>query len=169
MSFPATWWFFSTVIEGTWDASKGQSGLSPTTNHRVVESCLPTGCKSWIVQADRCSQYMTARLSWTTYGTIKSCDFFPFASKRLRSKQRSGMSGPQVPRAPLGNTGVEVPVIGFGASPLGGVFEVRCTNLDYPVSHSFSRRFDKYCPGWYNCRLLEYSRAMNSHTTLRAV
>jgi hypothetical protein len=45
------------------------------------------------------------------------------------------MSGPQVPRAPLGNTGLEVPVIGFGASPLGGVFEVRCTNLDYPVSH----------------------------------
>lgn len=33
--------------------------------------------------------------------------------------------GAMLPRRPLGNTGLEVSVIGFGASPLGGVFEVR--------------------------------------------
>ena len=30
-----------------------------------------------------------------------------------------------LPRRPLGNTGLEVSVLGFGASPLGSVFEVR--------------------------------------------
>ena len=32
---------------------------------------------------------------------------------------------PPLPRRPLGNTGMEVSVIGFGASPLGSVFEVK--------------------------------------------
>ena len=31
----------------------------------------------------------------------------------------------KIPRRPLGNTGLEVSVLGFGASPLGGVFQVR--------------------------------------------
>ena len=35
------------------------------------------------------------------------------------------MSSQKLPRRKLGNTGLEVSVIGFGASPLGGVFEVR--------------------------------------------
>ena len=34
------------------------------------------------------------------------------------------MASPKLPRRKLGNTGLEVSVIGFGASPLGGVFEV---------------------------------------------
>lgn len=34
-------------------------------------------------------------------------------------------SKPSLPRRPLGATGLEVSVIGFGASPLGSVFEVR--------------------------------------------
>lgn len=32
---------------------------------------------------------------------------------------------PKLPRRPLGQTGLEVSVLGFGASPLGGVFQVR--------------------------------------------
>ena len=32
------------------------------------------------------------------------------------------MPGSRVPRRPLGRTGLEVSVLGFGASPLGGVF-----------------------------------------------
>jgi hypothetical protein len=31
-----------------------------------------------------------------------------------------------IPRRVLGNTGLEVSVLGFGASPLGGTFHVRC-------------------------------------------
>ena len=31
---------------------------------------------------------------------------------------------PLLPRRPLGKTGLQVPVLGFGASPLGGVFQV---------------------------------------------
>ncbi|KAK9909287.1 hypothetical protein WJX75_000053 [Coccomyxa subellipsoidea] len=31
--------------------------------------------------------------------------------------------GTQVPRRKLGNTGLEVPIIGFGASPLGGIYQ----------------------------------------------
>lgn len=30
-----------------------------------------------------------------------------------------------IPRRPLGTTGLHVSVLGFGASPLGGVFHVR--------------------------------------------
>lgn len=30
-----------------------------------------------------------------------------------------------LPRRPLGNTGLDVSVLGYGASPLGGVFHVR--------------------------------------------
>jgi L-galactose dehydrogenase len=33
-------------------------------------------------------------------------------------------AAPKLPRRPLGATGLEVSVIGFGASPLGSVFEV---------------------------------------------
>lgn len=33
------------------------------------------------------------------------------------------MCAARLPRRPLGNTGLEVSVLGFGASPLGGVFE----------------------------------------------
>ena len=41
------------------------------------------------------------------------------------SRQRcAAMASPKLPRRKLGNTGLEVSVIGFGASPLGGVFEV---------------------------------------------
>lgn len=34
-------------------------------------------------------------------------------------------SASRLPRRPLGATGLEVSIIGFGASPLGSVFEVR--------------------------------------------
>ena len=34
-------------------------------------------------------------------------------------------SVPQLPRRSLGQTGLEVSVLGFGASPLGGVFQVK--------------------------------------------
>ena len=37
--------------------------------------------------------------------------------------------GTQVPRRKLGNTGLEVPIIGFGASPLGGIYQVRISCL----------------------------------------
>jgi hypothetical protein len=36
----------------------------------------------------------------------------------------------QVPKRPLGNTGLHVSVLGFGASPLGGVFHVRCSLIN---------------------------------------
>lgn len=36
----------------------------------------------------------------------------------------AAMATPQMPRRPLGQTGLEVSVLGFGASPLGGVFQV---------------------------------------------
>ena len=32
--------------------------------------------------------------------------------------------GSKVPRKPLGRTGLEVSILGFGASPLGSVYEV---------------------------------------------
>ena len=42
-----------------------------------------------------------------------------------------------MPRRPLGQTGLEVSVLGFGASPLGGVFQVRrcvSNHADVPLS-----------------------------------
>ena len=36
-----------------------------------------------------------------------------------------------LPRRPLGSTGLEVSVIGFGASPLGSVFSVSETRLNW--------------------------------------
>ena len=38
---------------------------------------------------------------------------------------------PQMPRRPLGKTGLEVSVLGFGASPLGGVFQASGSRLDH--------------------------------------
>ncbi len=49
----------------------------------------------------------------------------PAACKARLSRQRcAAMASAKLPRRKLGNTGLEVSVIGFGASPLGGVFEV---------------------------------------------
>lgn len=39
------------------------------------------------------------------------------------------MAAPKVPRRPLGKTGLDVSVLGFGASPLGGVFQVGAAML----------------------------------------
>ena len=33
-----------------------------------------------------------------------------------------GMPGPTLPKRPLGATGLQVPVLSFGASPLGGIY-----------------------------------------------
>lgn len=37
---------------------------------------------------------------------------------------------PKMPRRPLGQTGLEVSVLGFGASPLGGVFQASAADFD---------------------------------------
>jgi aryl-alcohol dehydrogenase-like predicted oxidoreductase len=34
-----------------------------------------------------------------------------------------------LPKRTLGQTGIQVSVLGFGASPLGGIFEVRCLKI----------------------------------------
>lgn len=47
-------------------------------------------------------------------------------SRRLRriAAMAASAAAPRMPRRPLGQTGLEVSVLGFGASPLGGVFQV---------------------------------------------
>ena len=42
--------------------------------------------------------------------------------KSLVERRRQSEMNPQIPKRPLGNTGLSVSVLGFGASPLGGVF-----------------------------------------------
>lgn len=53
--------------------------------------------------------------------------------KNTRAISRTGRSSimtsaPPLPRRQLGQTGLEVSVLGFGASPLGGVFQVHTPN-----------------------------------------
>ncbi len=43
---------------------------------------------------------------------------------RVLSIETFAMAAPKMPRRALGKTGLEVSVLGFGASPLGGVFQV---------------------------------------------
>ena len=53
---------------------------------------------------------------------------------RLQRIQRCilmSVAMPQMPRRPLGKTGLEVSVLGFGASPLGGVFQASGSRLDH--------------------------------------
>jgi hypothetical protein len=47
---------------------------------------------------------------------------------------------PKLPRRPLGKTGLEVSVLGFGASPLGGVFQVGTPFKGVTMASELSRR-----------------------------
>lgn len=48
----------------------------------------------------------------------------PREAARVSSIKTFAMAAPKMPRRALGKTGLEVSVLGFGASPLGGVFQV---------------------------------------------
>lgn len=62
-------------------------------------------------------------------GPEKSADFFnTIKEDNIFCGGMKSMG--QVPRRPLGNTGLHVSVLGFGASPLGGVFHVRCSFMN---------------------------------------
>jgi L-galactose dehydrogenase len=46
-------------------------------------------------------------------------------------------SNPKLPSRPLGRSGLEVSVLAFGASPLGGVFQARARLKYRPAGHQF--------------------------------
>jgi hypothetical protein len=54
-------------------------------------------------------------------------------TRAITSTARSSLmtTPPPLPRRTLGQTGLEVSVLGFGASPLGGVFQVKAEKKQY--------------------------------------
>jgi len=61
------------------------------------------------------------------------------STRAISLPARSSMmaSSPPLPRRNLGQTGLEVSVLGFGAAPLGGVFQVNQNSL-------FNNKFSEF-------------------------
>ena len=62
-----------------------------------------------------------------------------------------------IPRRPLGLTGLHVSVLGFGASPLGGVFHVRIIPMWFLNLDGINNSITKHAGG--GCRRRETSGA----------
>lgn len=90
----------------------------------------PVHCTYSVVQRRVSCAFYRVQVPLHFYATILQCRLAitrPAGGQRLK-RCVIAMSAqsplPMLPRRPLGRTGLEVSVLGFGASPLGGVFQV---------------------------------------------
>ena len=64
------------------------------------------------------------------------------------------MAAGKIPTRPLGKTGLQVPILAFGASPLGGIYQVRgldvlmtcCVSLGFLRAASILKRSNANAP-----------------------
>ena len=59
-----------------------------------------------------------------------TCSICDYSSSRKALSQFHKMAG-TITRRKLGKTGLELPIIGFGASPLGGVYQVGMVLIEH--------------------------------------
>jgi hypothetical protein len=95
--------------------------LTPAVHRHHVEYCdHGCFCLTWMMNV--------ARISYRLRCTSRPHLVFHSTAAASARDRRAVTATMALPRRVLGNTGLEVSVLGFGASPLGGVFQVRSSS-----------------------------------------